>query len=317
MVELVLTDKYAEVLLLINAIAVLLYLASKRKNKRRAVKFGNFETLKKVSGGSFIKSSNLVLLVRLSALTALIIGISSPVLVEQVPAANSDYVLAIDSSGSMLSGDFKPNRFSAAKDISSDFVRKLSDTTGVGVVSFSGTVKTESEIISDRQSTIDTIQNVETGGEAGTAIGDAVSASTSLLLDSNMSKKIILITDGRNNVGSSINESASFAERNNVTVNTVGIGSKRNETQDYGIVAGQNASKAQFPNLNSESLSKLADRTGGEFKTVTDTSSLRSALVEIDTSERREDFSTIFIFLGVGLLLVEWMMGATKYSVMP
>lgn len=317
MVELVLTDKYAEVLLLINAVAILLYLASKRKNKRRAVKFGNFETLKKVSGGSFVKSSNFVLLVRLSALTALVIGISSPVLVDEVPAANSDYVLAIDSSGSMLSADFEPNRFSAAKDISSDFVRELSDTTGVGVVSFSGSVETESEIISDKQSTIETIQEVETGEQAGTAIGDAVSASTSLLLESNMSKKIIVITDGRNNVGSSINESASFAARNNVTVNAIGIGSVKNESQDYGIVAGQNASRAQFPNLNSESLSELAAKTGGEFKTVTNTSALRSALVEIDTSERREDFSTIFIFLGVALLLVEWMLGATKYSVMP
>lgn len=317
MVEFILTDRYADLFLLVNAAAIFLYLTALKKNKRRALKFGNYETLKKVAGGKFLKSSNLLLLIRLGALTALLVGISSPVMVEEVPSTESDYVLAIDSSGSMLSTDLQPDRFSAAKDISTDFVNQLTESSKFGIVSFSGTVNTELELSQDKEVAANTINELEVGEEGGTAIGDAVLASGSLLSSSNQSKSIILITDGRNNVGSSINSSISFSKRNNITVNTIGIGSVRNESEEFGYIEGVNASRASVPNLNGDDLFRLANTTGGEFRAVGDTSELRNAIVSLDRTERREDIADYLIFLGIGLLLLEWVLGATRFSIIP
>lgn len=317
MTEIIFTEQYANVFFLINGLAILFYLAAKKQNRQRAIKFGNYETLQKVSGRDFLKSSNVILLIRILALTSLIIGISSPVLVNQVPSSESDYVIAIDSSSSMLASDLKPTRFEAAKKISSDFVTKLSDETKIGIISFSGEVKNELRPSQSKKNVSSTIKNIEIGNRAGTAIGDALSASTSMLIGNNKSRSIVLITDGRNNVGSSVNESIKFAKRQNVTVNSIGIGSQRNDTDNYDLIQGQNASKADFPNLDQQSLFKMANETGGQSITVTDTTQLRKALIEVKSVKREEDISQHFIFLAVFFLMLEWILGTTRYSVIP
>jgi len=316
-VKLIFTDQYANIFMLLNGLVILFYLGAWKKNKQRAMKFGNYKTLQKVAGKNFLKSSNVVLVVRMLALTALIIGISSPVLVEQTPSSSSDYVIAIDSSTSMLANDLDPSRFEAAKDISSDFVNRLSPETRVGVTSFSGEVIKDSELTSDKSEVTEKIKQINIGGKAGTAIGDALSTSSAMLIGQNKSKSIILITDGRNNVGGSINDSLIFAKRHNVTVHTIGIGSKQNSSSNYGIVNGQNASRAVFPNLNQASLQRVSNETGGQFNTVTNKSSLRSAFITLEKTRREQDLSTPFIFLAAFFLLLEWVIGTTRYSVIP
>lgn len=320
MTELILTSEYANVLMLLNGLAILFYIAAKKKNKQRAMKFGNYETLQKIAGRKFLKSSNVVLLIRLLALTALIVGISNPVLVEEKPASSSDYVLAIDSSASMLATDLEPSRLEAAKSLSSDFVGKLSEDTRIGIVSFSGSVRNELTLTEQATNVSDTIENIEVGDEGGTAIGGALTASASMLIGSNRSKTIVLITDGRNNVGVSINESIKFVKNRKASVYTIGIGSQRNESEEreeFRIIQGQNASRAEFPNLNTGSLFRIANETGGDFKAVTDTSGLEESLVEIQQERVETDISIYFIFAAMILLILEWLLGTTRYSVIP
>lgn len=316
--KVVFTDQYANILFLINGLAIIFYLAAKKKNRKRAMKFGNYETLQKVAGRKFLRSSNLAILIRLLAFTVLVVGVSNPVLVDKVPSAESDYVIAIDSSASMLAGDIDPTRFQAAKDISAEFISRTSDESKKGIVSFSGSVKKEVDLSSDSENISKQISEIETGEEAGTAIGEALITSASMLIGSeNRSKKVILITDGRNNVGASINESIEFASNNDVEVNAVGIGSQRNQSENFGLVSGENASRASFPNLDQESLFRITNETGGEFLAVTDKQELRSAILEIDQTERRRNISEYFIFLAVGILLLEWVLGSTRFSIIP
>jgi len=316
-VKLIFTDQYANLFLLINGLALIFYLGAKKKKRQRAMRFGNYETLQKVAGKNFLKSSNIILVTRMMALTALIIGISQPVLVDEQPSTGTDYVVTIDSSSSMLASDLKPTRFQAAKRVSQDFVDQLSNQTNIGVVSFSGEVKQENKLSSRKEEVKAGIEQINTGTTAGTAIGDAVYSSVSMLLQSNNSRTVMLVTDGRNNVGTSINESTDFATSHNVTVNTIAIGEKKNSSQEFGTVNGFNASKAAYPNLDTESLYRLSNRTGGELVTVSENTDLKDAFLEFERTETRTDISRYFIFLAAGLLLLEWVLGTTRYSILP
>lgn len=313
--KVILTNQYANLFLLFNGLIILFYLGSLRKTKKRAMKFGNFDTLQKVAGHSFLKSHNVVVFIRLLAVTMLLVGISNPVLQSQGPSAESDYALAIDSSSSMLSDDIDPNRFQAAKELSTNFVSELPEKSESGVLSFSGTASIEQELTSDKDDTSEAINGISIGSEAGTAIGDAVISSSSMLLGTNSTREVILITDGRNNVGSSVNESIEYAVSNNVTVNTIGLGTRVNDT-DEGSVRF-NGTRNEFPNLDTSQLRDISNRTGGEFIGVSNRTAFRNALVDISSSEHREDISNYLIIIGAVLLLLEWMLGVTELRVIP
>lgn len=315
--KLIFTDQYANIILLLNGLIILFYIGAIRRDKQRAMKFGNYETLEKIAGRSFIRSHNIFLLVRIIAVTALLVGISNPVLTQKAPSSKSDYVLAIDSSSSMLTQDFQPSRFEAAKQLSSDFITKLPDNSRTGAVSFSGDVRVDQEMTMDKEKAASVVKNMEIGDQAGTAMGDAISTSTSLLLQNNRSGAVILLTDGRNNVGSSVNDSVEYAANNNVTVHTIGIGSSNRTGNSYGTIGGENASRAGFPNLDTGQLETIANRTGGEFITVTNRSGFRNALLGISNSTVRRDISNYLIILGVGLLVLEWFVATTRFSVIP
>ncbi|WEL19271.1 vWA domain-containing protein [Candidatus Nanohalococcus occultus] len=314
--RLVFTDQFANIILLLNGLAILFYIGAKKKNRQRAMKFGNYETLQKVAGKDFLKSSHVMLVTRLGALTLLMIGLSNPVLVQEVSDTDSDYVLAIDSSSSMLESDIRPTRFQASKDISKKFVRRLGNQSSIGIVSFAGTADKVQSPTRTRPEIFDAIDSVEIGSSAGTAIGSAVSVSSSML-DDERNKTVVLITDGRNNAGISINESIKLANEQNVTVHTIGLGERNRSVDRYEIIDGENASQAAFPNLDVEQLSSISNSTGGEFTTASNSSALEDALINLEKSEARTDISTFFIIGAAILLLLEWVLGNTKYSVLP
>lgn len=319
MVKLSFTVEYAGLLLLMNGLIILMFLYGRKKKRDRVMQFGNYETLKKVSGGNFLRSHDLILVVRVLAITALIIGLSSPVLIQQVMGADSDFVIAIDSSASMFTSDIDPNRFEAAKDVSSDFVSNLGNSSSVGLISYAGSVNEEQEVTSDLSSVRSSIdQQVEIGEQGGTATGDAVAAGVTMLTGSDNNGKVIVITDGRNTVGQSLNESASYARRQNITVNTIGIGGTSNESQeDFGIIQGENASRMEFPNLNRQGLNNLSNSTGGETVFVSNRQGLEDAFVTLEEKESREDISIWFFMLAGVLLVLEAVFRTTELQVIP
>ncbi|MFB6199835.1 MAG: VWA domain-containing protein [Candidatus Nanohaloarchaea archaeon] len=312
--KIVFTDQYANLFLILNGLVVIFYFAAVQQKKQRALKFGNYETLQKVVGGSFIKSSNFVLLLRLLGISLLLIGISNPVIVREAPSTDSDYVVALDSSSSMLSSDFQPNRFSAAKDLTKSFIEKLPPKTSVGIVSFAGSASVERKLLPKNSSVDRVVENISIGDEAGTAIGDAIFTGSSLLSSSNQSRKLLLITDGRNNVGRSIQKALGFAVTNNVTINAIGIGASNRSIDTNRFL---NGTYRGFPNLDTEELKNISEATEGSFKAVSSRSELDVALDEFSTSTVRNDISDEFVLLAALLLLIEWVLASSKFSVIP
>lgn len=312
------TTAYANLLILLNGLVILLFLYARRKKKERVMQFGNFETLKKVSGGNFIRSDDLIMITRLLAITTLLIGLSSPVIIQEVMGSNTDFVIALDSSASMFTDDIDPTRFEAAKDVSKDFVSQLGNSSNVGLISYSGNVNEEQSLTSDTKLVETRIDRLNIGDEGGTATGDAVASSVSMLIGSERPGTVILVTDGRNTVGQSINESADFAQRHNITVNTIGIGDSQNEDQEnFGFIDGQNATRMDFPNLNREGLTYLANSTGGDSAFVSSREGLQTAFVELEQKETENDISRWFLLIAGGLMVIEAVIRTTNFQVIP
>jgi Ca-activated chloride channel family protein len=317
--KLVFTNQYANILLIANSLALLFYLGAKKKKRQRAMKFGNYKTLQKVAGKNFLKSSNIMLVTRMLALTALVIGISSPALEYEELSTGTDYMIAVDTSPNMLTADVEPTRLQAAKDTGAQFVQQLSNRTQVGVISFAGEVNDEKSLSSNKPATVAAIQDIEPGDTAGTALADAIYASSTKLIDSNESRTILVLSDGNNNVGGSLNESVDYANSHNIKINTIGVGERRNasDSSGYEIVNGVNASRADYPNMNTENLAYVANKTGGKFITVSNTDNLEEVFLEFEQNTVQEDISIYFIFAALILMLIEWVLGTTRFSILP
>ena len=312
--QLVFTDEYSTLFFLANGLAVLLYLAARKKNRQRAMKLGNFETLEKVTNKSFLKSNNLLLILRLIAFTSLVIAISNPVLITEQLTADSDYVVAIDSSVSMLTADVEPSRFEAAKQTSSDFVSSLPNGTSSGALLYSGEVEQLSSVTSDTESVVSEISDAEVSENAGTAMADAVRASATMLTGSSNTREVILIGDGDSNIGN-LSEAAEYARRNNVSVNTVGVGSSDNSI-GFETVNGQNGSYYS-PGFEGDKLRMVANSTNGTYVRAMNQSAIGEAFTDIGVGETRRDMSRVFVLLALLLLLGEWIIGSTRYSILP
>lgn len=287
------------------------------KSKQRAMKFGNFETLQKVTGRNFLKSSNLELLLRLGAISALLISLSSPVWVTDTPSSNHDYVIALDSSGSMFTSDIEPTRFDSAKEFSSGFIQDLTESTQVGLVSFSGEIESQRSLTSEHEEVIEHIRNLGLGDTAGTASGDAIITSVSLITESDRNRTVILVTDGKQNVGSDINSSIEFAKEHSTTVNTIGIGEVRNGTENPDPDTDIDGEYSGFPNLEVDRLQRVANETGGEFFLVSDRESFQEAFDSMETEEVRRDASLYLVYMALLFLLAEWAVSNTKIKVIP
>lgn len=290
---------------------MLLYYAAKKRKKQRAMKFGNYETLEKVAGKSFLSSNKIMLLLKMAAITSLILGISSPVLQYQAQATGSDYVIAVDTSSSMLATDLEPTRLEAAKSVSSTFTSQLSNQTEIGSLSFSGRINNKTQIKADKEEVREFISRYEVGAYAGTAIGDAVYTSTNMLINTEENRTLILITDGISNTGRSVNESIQYAQDRQVKINTIGIGESKENEQTT------NSSEIQYPNLNSSRLRQISNATDGAYSTVTSRKELEETLLNMEETTVDTELSDPLIFLALILLLGEWILGTTRFDVLP
>ncbi|MDR1161305.1 MAG: VWA domain-containing protein, partial [Tannerellaceae bacterium] len=113
-----------------------------------------------------------------------------------------DIMLAIDISGSMLAQDLRPNRMEAAKDVAASFINGRPNDN-IGLVVFSGESFTQCPLTTDHTVLLNLFKDIHSGMiEDGTAIGLGLANAVSRIKDSQaISKVIILLTDGSNNMG--------------------------------------------------------------------------------------------------------------------
>lgn len=276
--------------------------------------------------------SGLPFVIETIALLLLVVALARPQRVTRL-AANDRYgidiVIALDASGSMAAEDFRPrNRFTVAKDLITEFIRRRTDDR-IGIVTFGSRAATRVPITYDRRIAESILEKADLGDHGnGTAIGHALATSVNRLKTSKArSRVVILVTDGVNNSGSIDPLVATqLAAQAGVKVYTIGVGSegpvplpiKRQNPFTGEIETIYQQIRGE---LDEKQLMTIAKTTGGEFFRATDAEALANVLQRIDALEKtrmaapkREQIDELYILpltAGVALLGVALLMGET------
>lgn len=289
--------------LLAIPVLIVAHFVALKYSKAMALKFANFIALSRVSGSVGDISNTPALILRIVVLVCFVLSISGMTLWYSGNTLDKDYVLVIDSSSSMLADDFSPTRLSAARVAAISFVDNLPINSKVGLVSFSGTSFVDSPLSMEKDLIKESINNFKTRAVGGTDFGGAIITAANVLIPSSKSKSIVLLTDGRSNIGVSDSIAIRYALDNHVTINTIGIGSVEAEDLDLGV--------------DEDALRRIANRTSGTYNLAKDGQDLKDIYTNIVTTESvgkiQFDFSLILLILGLVLLFLDWILGSTIY----
>src|SRR5580704_12715627 len=170
----------------------------------------------------------------LAALAAFVLALARPQVgsVEQnFEQHGRDIVLAIDTSKSMLSPDYAPNRLTRAKLAAQDILDSMKGDR-IGLIAFAGTAQVEAPLTVDYQTILDAITQLDTKTveRGGTDITSAIhSAELALGKSEGFYRAMVLLTDGEDLEEDAV-AAAKKAASYGIRIFTVGIGTKEGST---------------------------------------------------------------------------------------
>ncbi len=198
-----------------------------------------------------------------------------------------DIILVVDISSSMLARDFQPNRLEASKNVAVEFISGRPNDR-IGLVVFSGESFTQCPLTTNHAVLINLFRDIESGMiEDGTAIGMGLATSINRLKDSKaISKVVILLTDGVNNMGDIAPlTAAEIAKTFGVRVYTVGVGTKG--MAPYPVQTPYGIQYQNIPvQIDEEMLKEIAQMTNGRYFRATNNQKLIEIYKEIDQLEK-------------------------------
>lgn len=294
---------------------IVLHLVSLRFTRRKALLFANFEAIKRVGGGfvsgGILKKNIIFLILRCSTLLFITLGLAGVIIWYEGQSTEFDFVLALDASGSMLADDFSPNRLEAAKDAAVLFIDGIATRSKIGVVSFSGTTFVKQRLTDNLASVRESIQAVQIEFASGTAIGDAIVSSSNLFEEGENAKVVIVLTDGQSNVGLLPEEAILYANKNHITVHTLGVATQAGgRFEDIDIIS----------RLDESTLEQISENTGGRYFRVGSREEMINAYNEIAATTQKNipiQLSIHFLVAAMLLLFVEWTLTNTRYRTIP
>ena len=235
---------------------------------------------------------HLIFIFRLIAISAIIIVLMRPQSRsswKDVKTEGIDIVLSLDVSYSMMAKDFDPNRIESAKKVITEFINARPNDR-IGLVVFGGEAFTQCPLTTDHKVIKNMFKDIKCGMlEQGTAIGLGLANAVAKLVESKAkSKVVILVTDGVSNVGEIAPlTAAEIAKTYGVRVYTIGIGKRGKALMPVQIYPnGQMEYDWQDVDLDEETMTKIANETGGKYFRATDNKSLERIYTDIDKMEK-------------------------------
>lgn len=248
-----------------------------------------------------------------------ILALAGPVRVERDTVyltRGMDVVVVLDESPSMSAQDFTPeNRFEAAKEVIRDFVTGR-EYDAIGLVSFSReaalrvppTLDTEAFLAG-----LDALRIMSLGD--GTAIGMGLAVATMHLERSGAEERVIvLLTDGENNAGEILPETAAdLARRLGIRVYVIGVGTTGEVPIEYTDPATGVIRSGLFESRFNESLLRsISEQTGGRYYSAQSPGALNAVFRSIDAVETTERRAKIEVrttslyrrYVAIGLILL-------------
>jgi Ca-activated chloride channel family protein len=295
------TAPYRLLLLLVVGALVGLYLWLQRRRPVFAARFTELELLASVAPRRPGWRRHVPAALLALALIALTAAFAKPETDVKVPRQRATIIVALDTSASMKAVDVAPNRFEAAKAAANAFIDRLPRQFNVGLVSFNAVASVVAAPTHDHAAVRDAVDALQLAG--GTAIGEAVIASVNAIRtvpggDSTAPPpaRIVLLSDGGNTVGRSLDEAAAAATAAHVPVSTIAYGTPTGTVDVQGRTV-------PVP-VDAPALAALAQSTGGQSYAATSGEELNGVYADIGsqvgyTTRRKEITATL---TGLGLL---------------
>lgn len=291
----------------------------------------SFEALSSISPGWRVRFRHTLFALRMAAVAFIIIALARPqrsMSSQNISVEGIDIILANDISGSMLAEDFKPNRLEAAKEVAIQFIKGRPNDR-IGLVVFSGESFTQCPLTTDHAVLINLYNEIKSGMvDDGTALGDGLATAVNRLKESKaISKVIILLTDGINNMGAIDPVSAAeIASLYGIRIYTIGVGTIGTAPYPFQTPFGIQYQNVEVK-IDEELLQKISGMTNGKYFRAVNKQKLENIYKEIDKLEKskidvtefkrkKEEF---FPFLLVALILLglEVLLRQTVFRTIP
>jgi len=299
--------------LLLIPLLVLLHFYSLHYVRQRAMRFANFEALEKIlQAKQVIPNNYLLLIMRVFTLIAFTIAASGITFHYETTASAFDYVVAVDSSNSMLATDLSPTRMGAATSALSGWLSSMQPGSKVGLVQFSSQATVLLPLTSDLIAASRDTLSIVPDRSGGTAICEAIKASANQFGTGDSQNAIVLLSDGQNNAGCLLEEGIGYAKAKGIRVFAITIGSKAG-----GSIEGLDG-VVFIPEEGD--LRSVAQQTGGTYFRAENAAQLSDALTAIlQPSQRAQSIllSVPIMMLAFLLVFVDWGMSITRYRTIP
>jgi Ca-activated chloride channel family protein len=155
------------------------------------------------------------------------------------------------------------DRLTAVKQVLTDFIDKRQGDR-LGLILFGDHAYLQTPLTLDR-TTISTQLNQTVMGLVGksTAIGEGIGLATKTFIDSGAPQRVmIVLSDGANNAGVlEPIKAAEIANEYDTTIYTVGVGAGEMQVKEFFFTRNVNTAK----DLDEETLTKVAELTGGQY----------------------------------------------------
>jgi Ca-activated chloride channel family protein len=208
-----------------------------------------------------------------------------------VPVSGRNLMLAVDLSGSMDAKDFelgnrRVDRLTATKAVAGDFIARR-EGDRLGLILFGERAYLQVPLTLDRD-TVNTLLMEAFIGLAGekTAIGDAITLAVKRIHDQGAEageQVLILLTDGANTAGEiDPLKAAELAQQIGLRIYTIGIGA---EQMVVSSITGGMRRVNPSADLDEETLTRIAESTGGRYFRAKDTAALQDIYRILDEME--------------------------------
>jgi Ca-activated chloride channel homolog len=325
-------------LLLLLLLPLLAWLKGKR-GRPPAFLYSSVQLVRAVLNVSRSRSGGFLAALRWLALALFIVALAQPRLTKsqtQIKASGIDIAVAIDLSGSMASMDFEVaggrlNRIDMAKSVLKKFIEKR-PSDRIGLIAFATDAYIAAPLTLDHDFLNRNLDRLDLEAIDGTrtAIGSGLSTAINRLREQHSKSKIvILMTDGQNNAGKLAPLTvAEAAQSLGVKVYTIGVGMRGNAPMPVGRdLFGRVVYRPTPVDIDEDTLTKIADMTGGKYYRADNADRFEQIYAEIDKLEKSEavvkkytEFNELFawfVAIGMAVLLVEQILKHTILRRLP
>lgn len=291
----------------------------KKLRKDRVTRLGNYETLKEVHNKRSV-GSPVILIAKILVVTVLFLTATESVHLEaQQPVTDVNYVVAVDSSNTMLMPDYEPDRFGYAQERLVSWIENLGVRADISVMKYSSQVTTISLPTKDTEKTVNALSKSQVNLNAtGTDISNAIEEASKLGKDTSK-KRILLVTDGSGVREEDIRDAKKVVKNSSFRIYVFNIPRNNRTDQMYEQLnlSLAEAGIKESPSVESyeEGLRELAEASGGEHYSVDDGEFFHAALDDTTTKEKRVGIdSSFYILIFLSFFVIFEMLLYSKYG---